>query len=146
MDQKQIKDTAKKHTPKHNKLRNVIVAFLCGGVFAIIGQALLHVYMNMLSMDEKEALSLMIVTFIFVTSVCTGLGIYDKFAQFFGAGMFIPISGFANSLTSSALECRSEGPIYGIGSNMFKLAGSVITYGIVSAFVFGAIRFLLFGA
>ncbi len=146
MDKKQIKDTAKKHAPKHTKLRNVIVAFLCGGVLAIIGQVLLHVYMNMLSMNEKSALSLMIVTFIFVTAVATGLGIYDKFAQFFGAGLFIPISGFANSLTASALECRSEGPVYGIGSNMFKLAGSVITYGIVSAFVFGALRFLLFGA
>lgn len=146
MDKKQIKDTAKKHVPKHTKLRSTIVAFLCGGVFAIIGQVLLYVYMHMLKMDEKSALSLVIVTFIFVTSVLTGLGVYDKFAQFFGAGMFIPISGFANSLTASALECRSEGPIYGIGSNMFKLAGSVITYGIVSAFFFGAIRFLLFGA
>ena len=110
----------------------------------LIGQTLLQVY-GTLGFAKEAALSLMVVTVIFVTALLTGIGVYDTIAQKCGAGLFIPISGFANSLTSSAMEGRSEGPIYGIGSNMFKLAGSVITYGIVSAFLFGSIRFLMFG-
>jgi hypothetical protein len=70
--------------------------------------------------------------------------IFDKIAQKCGAGTFVPISGFANALTSSALECKSEGIIYGIGSNMFKLAGSVITYGIVSAYLLGIVRYVVY--
>ena len=111
----------------------------------LIGQALVTFYTQVCSMDEKTALSMMVVTVIIVTALSTGLGVYDKLAQICGAGLFIPISGFANSLTSSALEGKSEGLIYGIGTNMFKLAGSVLTYGIVSAFFFGALRFLFFG-
>lgn len=145
MNEKQLKDTAKKHVPKQTKGKNAIVAFVSGGCVALIGQLLMDTYMNVFGFEKADAVSLMIVTIIFVTAVTTGLGVYDKVAQKCGAGLFIPISGFANSLTSSAMECRTEGPVYGIGSNMFKLAGSVITYGIVSAFVFGTIRFLLFG-
>ena len=96
-------------------------------------------------MEEKSALSLVVVTIILATALATGFGVYDKLAQRCGAGLFIPISGFANALSAAALEGRSEGPIYGIGTNMFKLAGSVLTYGIASAFFFGALRFLMFG-
>ena len=71
----------------------------------------------------------------------TGLGVYDKVAKHAGAGLFVPITGFSNALTSSALECKHEGLIYGIGSNMFKLAGSVITYGIVSAILLSLITY-----
>ena len=73
--------------------------------------------------------------------LCVIFGIYDKLAQIFGGGLFVPISGFANALASSAMECRSEGFIFGIGSNMFKLAGSVIIYGIVSALIFSTLRY-----
>lgn len=145
MNGKQLKDTAKKHVPKQNKLKHAVIAFVSGGSLAIIGQFLSMIYKDQLGMDEKSASTLMIVTIIFVTALLTGLGYYDKIAQKFGAGVFIPISGFANSLASCAMEGRSEGPIFGIGSNMFKLAGSVLTYGIVSACVFGALRFLFFG-
>ena len=85
----------------------------------------------------------MLVTIIFVSALLTGLGLFDKLAQIFGAGTFVPISGFSNSLTSAALESKAEGLIYGIGSNMFKLAGSVITYGIVSAYILGIIRYFI---
>jgi stage V sporulation protein AC len=85
----------------------------------------------------------MLVTIIFITALLTGFGIFDKISQNTGAGSFIPISGFANALTSSALESKSEGLIYGIGSNMFKLAGSVITYGIVSAYILGILRYFV---
>lgn len=145
MDKKKLQDTAKKHVPKQTKGRNAIVAFLCGGVIGAVGQLLLYGYMEVFSMNEKEALPVVIVTIILLTALATGFGIYDKAAQYFGAGLFIPISGFANSLTSAALEAKTEGLIYGIGSNMFKLAGSVLTYGIVAAFFFGTLRYLFFG-
>ena len=82
----------------------------------------------------------MVMVIVFAAALLTGLGIYDKLAQICGAGLFIPISGFANSLTACAMEGRSEGPIYGIGSTMFKLAGSVLTYGIVAAYTLGIVR------
>lgn len=145
MNEKRMKDTAKLHAPKQTKGKNALTAFVCGGTMGLIGQILLELYINTLGFEKDSALSLMIVTFIFVTALLTGLGVYDKIAQKCGAGLFIPISGFANSLTSAAMEGRSEGPVYGIGSNMFKLAGSVLTYGVVSACIFGSIRFLLFG-
>ena len=144
MNDKMLKDTAKKHVPKQTKGKNACIAFISGGIMGLIGQTLLQVY-GTLGFEKEAALSLMVVTVIFVTALLTGIGVYDTIAQKCGAGLFIPISGFANSLTSSAMEGRSEGPIYGIGSNMVKLAGSVITYGIVSAFLFGSIRFLMFG-
>lgn len=145
MDKKKLQDTAKKHVPKQTKGRNALVAFLCGGVIGAIGQVLLYVYMDIFTLGEKEALPIVVVTIILLTALATGFGIYDKAAQYCGAGLFIPISGFANSLTSAALESKTEGFIYGIGSNMFKLAGSVLTYGIVAAFFFGTLRYLFFG-
>lgn len=145
MDQKRLQDTAKAHVPKTHKGKNAIVAFVSGGIIGLIGQGLCDIFMQLLDIDQKSALPMVIVTIILITAITTGFGIYDKAAQYCGAGLFIPISGFANSLTSAAMEGKSEGPIYGIGSNMFKLAGSVLTYGIVSAFFFGALRFILFG-
>ena len=126
-------------------MKNEVIAFLSGGALAIAAQFVMMAYQTLLGVDEKTAISMTVVTVILITAILTGLGIYDKFAQVCGAGLFIPISGFANSLTACALEGKSEGLIYGIGSNMFKLAGSVLTYGIASAFVFWMIRFILFG-
>lgn len=111
----------------------------------VAAQLLMMAYEQILGIDQKSAMSLCIVTIILVTSILTGFGVFDQAAQVCGAGLFVPITGFANSLTSCALEGKTEGFIYGIGGNMFKLAGSVLTYGIASAFVFGSIRYLLFG-
>lgn len=145
MDQKRLQDTAKAHVPKTHKGRNALIAFISGGVIGVVGQVLCDMYMQLMNIDQKAALPFVIVTIILVTAIATGFGIYDKAAQYCGAGLFIPISGFSNSLTASAMEGKSEGLICGIGSNMFKLAGSVLTYGIASAFFFGALRYLLFG-
>ena len=101
--------------------------------------------MEYFMIEASLASSYVIACIIIITSITTGLGWYDKLAQYCGAGLFIPISGFSNALTSSALEGKSEGLIYGIGSRMFALAGSVLTYGIVSAALFAFIRYLLFG-
>lgn len=145
MNQKNIKDTALKHAPKKRKGKHALIAFVSGGSLALFAQFLMMTYMQLFNLEEKSAITYCIVSIILIASILTGFGLYDKAAQQCGAGMFVPISGFANSLTSCAMEGKSEGLIYGIGGMMFKLAGSVLTYGVVSAAVFGTIRFLLFG-
>ena len=126
-----------------NKTKNGAMAFVGGGVIAILGQGIFDVLVNWFQLDDKTSLTLMLVTIIFVSAILTGIGIFDKLAQHLGAGSFIPISGFSNALTSAALESKSEGLIFGIGSNMFKLAGSVITYGIVSAYILGILKYFV---
>ena len=143
MNKQRFNDIVKKTEDKKDKLGRAIVAFVSGGIVAIIGQLFFYFYNAILNVNEKDSLTLMLVTIIFITALLTGIGIFDKIAQKCGAGTFIPISGFANALTSSALESKSEGLIYGIGSNMFKLAGSVITYGIVSAYILGILRYVV---
>ena len=97
------------------------------------------------SISTKDASVFMIVTLIFVGCLLTCLGFFDKLVQFAKCGLIIPITGFAHAMMSATLEYRKEGMITGIGANMFKLAGSVIVFGVVSAYVFGLIRLLIFG-
>ena len=85
------------------------------------------------------------VTFIFISSFLTAIGVFSRLVKKYGAGLIVPITGFSHSTTSSAMEYKNEGLINGIGSNIFKLSGSVILYGIVSASIFGFIRFVIFG-
>lgn len=125
-----------------NKFKRALLAFIGGGCVALLGQ-LIYDLLILAKIESKDALSLMLVSIIAISAILTGFGVFDKIAQHIGAGSFIPISGFSNALTSAALESKSEGLIYGIGSNMFKLAGSVITYGIVSAYILGIVKYCL---
>lgn len=141
MNEIHLKKVAERHEPKRYKLRNALLAFVFGGLLAVIGQFAANFLVEQFQMKADESVTVVVLAVILITALCTGLGIYDNLAQWVGAGLFIPISGFANSLASEALESKSEGLIMGIGSNMFKLAGSVLTYGIVAAIVFSAIRY-----
>ena len=141
MNIKEYQKISDRHQVKMNKTKKVLIAFIVGGCLSIIGQILLELLMIYFSKDN--ATIIVTLFFIFMASLLTGLGIYDKISKIAGAGLFIPITGFSNSLTSSAIECKNEGLIYGIGSNMFKLAGSVITYGIVSAITLSFITYLV---
>ncbi len=134
---------SKKHTLPPKRMRNCILAFISGGCVALLAQGAYELLVNVGQLSEKTSVSMIVIFIIALTSFCTGIGVYDKLAKHCGAGLFIPISGFANALTSSALESKHEGFIFGIGSNMFKLAGSVITYGIVAAYILGMIRYLV---
>ena len=109
----------------------------------MIGQGLLDFYMTIFDIKEKEATPMMIITIVLAAAILTGLGIYDRIGKKAGAGTFIPITGFSNSMTSSALEAKSEGLVTGIGANMFKLGGTVITFGIVASFILGGIRYVI---
>ena len=145
MEKEKYKQLTKKYSPKENKIRNMLIAFFIGGLMGLFGQILITVYSSINGISINEAGSLMMVTIIFISCLFTALGFFDKWVSKAGAGLFIPISGFAHATTSSAIEYKKEGLVFGIGSNIFKLSGSVILYGVVSAYLFGIIRFLFFG-
>jgi stage V sporulation protein AC len=135
----------KNHTPQEDRLKNAIRSFIIGGIIGIIGQFLISFYSFYLNLSANDSATIMIITIIFIAALLTAIGIFDNFVSFAKAGAFVPITGFAHSMMSSSLEYKKEGLIMGIGSNMLKLAGTVIVYGIVSAYVFGLIRFILLG-
>ena len=117
-------------TPKENKWKNSIEAFISGGVIGLISEVLVNV-------SNTET---MLIVWIFLAAIITGFGIFDDIVDKFKMGAIIPITGFAYSISSASLEYKREGLVTGIGSNYLKLAGSVILYGIVSATVFYLIR------
>ena len=145
MEKKEYKKIVDKHKPTETRIQNAIISFLVGGLVGAIGQGLIEFYSNWLDISTKDASTFMIVTLVFVASLFTALGFFDKWVAFAKCGLIIPITGFAHSMTSAGIEYRKEGPIYGLGANIFKLAGSVILYGIVSAWIFGTLRYLLMG-
>ena len=138
---KDINEIIKEHKPKP-KFSNLIMAFLGGAIISILGNFIIDMLVRYSDLSKSEAVPPMIIIIIGLTCLLTGLGVYDKLATIFGAGLFIPITGFANSMCSSALESKHEGLVYGIGSNMFKLAGSVLVYGVVATYTLGLIRFI----
>jgi stage V sporulation protein AC len=142
-DSLNYKNTAKSYQPKPNVVKNCLKAFVVGGLICVFGQALTDFYMHFFDFSQKDAANPTASTLILLASILTGLGVYDKLGQFAGAGSAVPITGFANAITSAALEYKSEGYVLGVGSNMFKLAGSVIVFGTVSAYIVGIIRYLL---
>jgi stage V sporulation protein AC len=115
---------------------------LVGGIICTLGQAIQNFYIAFFDFNEKNAGNPTVATLILISALLTGFGIYDRIGQFAGAGSAVPVTGFANSMTSAALEHRSEGIVLGIATNMFKLAGNVIVFGTVSAYVVGIIRYL----
>ena len=145
MEKNKYKQIVQKHTPKENRLYNGLIAFTIGGLMGMLGNFLLNVYSYYLDIPTKEAGTFMIITLIFIGCLLTCLGFFDNWVKFAKAGLIIPITGFAHSMMSAALDYRKEGLVTGLGANMLKLAGSVIIFGVVSAYVFGLIRILLFG-
>lgn len=130
-------------TPKPHKLKNTILTFFCGGIFGLLSELLLEGYTIWFNLPRKESGILVTLTLIVVSSFLTAIGVFDKWVMALKSALIIPITGFAHSMTSASMEYRSEGPILGIGANIFKLAGTVILYGIVSVYIFGLIRILL---
>ena len=145
MEKKDYQRIVNKHKPKENRLINSIISFLVGGFIGIISVFLTEFYSYYLDISSKDATTFMLLTLISFACLFTSLGFFDKWVTFARCGLIIPITGFAHSVQSAALDYKREGFIYGIGSNMLKLAGSVIVYGVVSASIFGSIRYLFFG-
>ena len=145
MEKRKYQSIVNKYTPKENRLFNSLVAFLVGGFMGVLGEVLVELYSYFLDIPTKEATVFMIVTLIFIGCLLTCLGFFDRVVHFAKCGLIVPITGFAHAMQSAALEYRREGLIMGLGANMFKLAGSVIVLGVVSAYVFGFLRLIIMG-
>ena len=139
---KQIVD---KHTPKEDRLKNAIITFIAGGLFGVLADLLLRGYMIWFNLPRKESGVVVTLTLVIVASILTALGIFDVFVSKLKSALIIPITGFAHSMTAAALEYRKEGLVLGIGANIFKLAGAVILFGIVSVYIFVLFRLLVMG-
>ena len=133
------------HKPTEHRGQNSFIAFMVGGLVGVIGQLLVDFYSYYLGLSSNDASVFMMVTLIFFASLFTALGFFDKWVKFAKCGLIIPITGFAHSMTSAAIEYKKEGFVTGVGANMFKLAGTVILYGVVSAYIFGFIRLIILG-
>ena len=138
MNIKRYNEIADKNKPQKQVLKHTLSAFLVGGIIGMIGEFFLNLYQKLFSFSEKEATPIMLITLILIAAILTGLGLYDRLGNFAGAGSFIPITGFSN-----ALEARTEGLVTGIGANIFKLGGAVITFGIVASFIVGGLRYVI---
>ena len=145
MEKKEYNKIVDKYTPKEPKLKNAFIAFIIGGFMGVLGNFLVDIYSYYFNLSVKDASVFMIITLIFLGCFLTCLGFFDKWVNFAKCGLIIPITGFAHAMMSAALEYRKEGLVTGIGANMFKLAGSVIIFGVVSAYLFGLLRLFVMG-
>ncbi len=143
MEKDKYKTLIAKHTPKEDILYNAIIAFITGGLMGIIGQFLIDFYAAILLIPTKEATVFMISTLIFLSSILTSLGFFDKWVNFAKCGLIIPITGFAHATMSAALEYRKEGFVTGLGASMLKLSGAVIIFGVISAWTFSLLRAII---
>lgn len=143
MSPKEYQTYAKDKEPPRSILGNCLKAFVIGGFICVIGQVITELFVYLMDMSREDASNPTVAVLIFISVVLTSLGVYDKLAQFAGAGSAVPVTGFANSMCSAALEHRSEGLVLGVGGNMFKLAGSVIVFGTVAAFFVGIVHLIL---
>lgn len=143
IDEKRYKKISAKNEPERPVVKNCIRAFLVGGLICTFGQGLQWIFINYFNFSEKTAGNPTSAVVIIISVLLTGLGVFDRIAQWAGAGTAIPVTGFANSIASAAIEHRSEGYVLGVGGNMFKLAGSVIAYGVFSAFVVAIIKIVV---
>lgn len=143
MVQLEYEEIEKKYETKRPVLKNCVRAFFVGGLICAIGQAITYFYIYFFDFTEQTAGNPTVATLVFLSMLLTGFGVYDRIGQFSGAGSAVPVTGFGNSVISAAIEHRTEGFVLGVGGNMFKLAGSVIVFGVFSAFVIALIKTIL---
>ncbi|NHC40221.1 stage V sporulation protein AC [Bacillus sp. MM2020_1] len=141
--QRNYQQLQQKHEIKRPVLKNCIKAFLVGGIICVIGQAISYFYIYFFDFTEQSVGNPTVATMVFLSMLLTGFGIYDRLGQFAGAGSAVPVTGFGNAVISACIEHRTEGFVLGVGGNMFKLAGSVVLFGVFSAFVVALIKTLL---
>ena len=133
---------AKKRAPKSPLIKDCLCAFLVGGLLCAAGEVVILLVGNV-GLDAKSARLVGSLTLIFLSVLLTGLNVYDNIAKHAGAGTLVPITGFANSMASPAMEFKSEGFVLGVGAKMFSIAGPVIVYGTVASVVYGLIYWIM---
>ena len=136
------KEIIKSFSPKTKVVKNSIIAFISGGLISLAAE-LLRRFLISVGTDKKEAVTLVGICFIVLASVLTAIGVFDKIARYTGAGTLVPITGFSNSVTSQAIDAKSEGYVLGVGAKIFTVAGPVILYGISSGVVYGIVYYIL---
>lgn len=137
----EYKNLIKKHAPHSPVFKNSVFAFLVGGALCCIGEWLAYFY-RFLGASQENSYVLVTVTYIVLASFATALGFFDKIARFAGAGTLLPVTGFSNSVTSSAIDTRSEGFILGVGKGIFTVAGPVILFSVISGTAYGIIYYV----
>ena len=142
MTNDEYRQYAQEHSPRSHMLQNMLRAFLSGGIICTIGQFFIAFYSGF-GLDKELAGTAASMTLIFLGAALTALGIYDDIAKFSGAGTLVPITGFANSIASPAIEFKTEGMITGTAAKMFIIAGPVIVYGVSASVIYGLILCLI---
>ena len=142
ISKKQYADIVKKASPPTPKLKNCIMAFIVGGSICVFGELLTNLY-KYLGVGESQTEMLIPITLIFLTALLTSLQIFDDIGKKAGAGTLVPITGFANAVSSSAIEFKTEGFILGVGAKIFTIAGPVIVYGTVASVIYGVIYWIM---
>lgn len=141
MTNREYEKLNQKKSPNSPLLKNCLCAFLIGGGICTLGQGLVELY-QYAGLEKLDASAAASISLIFLAALLTGLNVYDNIAKVAGAGTLVPITGFSNSITSPALEFKSEGLILGLGAKMFVIAGPVLVYGITASVLYGLILYL----
>ena len=138
----QYKTLAQQYTPKPTIAKNVVRAFVVGGIICALGQIIINLFITY-GLSHNEASTAGTATMIFLGALLTGLGVYDEIGKFGGAGSIVPVTGFANSIVAPAMEFKREGYVLGVGAKLFTIAGPVLVYGIATSIVVGILYFVL---
>ncbi len=141
MKKEEYKEYVEKRAKKSPLFKDVAFAFVIGGLVCVLGQFFMDLYLYW-GIEKQTASTLASISIIFIAILLTGLGVFDNIAKFAGAGTTVPISGFANSISSQAIDSKSEGYILGVGAKIFTIAGPVILYGILSGTIYGVIYYI----
>ncbi len=141
MDKNQYKELVHQQTPSSPIIKNCVKAFIFGGSICCFGELLKKIF-EQTSLTEDEVKLAVSATLIIITAILTGLGVFDKIAKHAGAGTAVPITGFANSMVSSAIEFKTEGWVLGVGAKIFTIAGPVIVYGVMASVIYGFIYWI----
>ena len=141
MSNQEYADYVRKKMPRSPLGKDLVLAFVIGGLICCVGQGFGDLY-TALGAGEEDAAAWTGVTMVFLSALFTGLGLYEKLAKYAGAGTLVPITGFANSVASPALEFKTEGMVLGIAAKIFSIAGPVILYGVGASAVYGLILWI----
>ena len=142
MTKETYKQYADSRAPRSPVAKDCTRAFLVGGLVCCIGQALTDIYTKLCGMEKQDAGTLTAATLVLVAAILTGFGVFDRIAKFAGAGTLVPITGFANSVVSTAIDAKSEGLILGVGAKIFTVAGPVLLYGTLAGTLYGVIYWI----
>ena len=143
IEKQSFKKYADAHAPSSPIIKDCIWAFCVGGLICVIGQFLIFIYGDVLGMAQKDAGTLCSVTLVFIAALLSGLGVFEKIAKRAGGGTLVPITGFANSVVSPAIDSKAEGLILGVGAKIFTVAGPVLLYGTLAGAVWGIVYWIM---